>query len=216
MTARVRLGAVCWVLTVEFFIGQAVAQAAWRTPYSMVRDYVSDLGAAHCGTTSIPGSTTYICSPLDVVMNAAFVAFGVLVLFGAVLTASTWPRRGLTWAGLVFLVLLGLGKILVGLAPEDVHLGLHLLGALGIPAGNLAVLLLGAACWPSRRGWAVASWVLGGLGLIGFLLQVGAPHVLGVGTAERLAESTTVVWLMARGAVLLLRPEPSPAAHAVG
>jgi hypothetical protein len=32
----IALGGVCWMLSLEFFVGQAVAQAAWRTPYSLI------------------------------------------------------------------------------------------------------------------------------------------------------------------------------------
>jgi hypothetical protein len=30
------LGAGSWILTLLYFIGQAVAQAAWKTPYSLI------------------------------------------------------------------------------------------------------------------------------------------------------------------------------------
>ncbi len=32
----VLLGAILWILSLEFFVGQAVAQAAWHAPYSML------------------------------------------------------------------------------------------------------------------------------------------------------------------------------------
>jgi hypothetical protein len=32
LTRRVLIGALCWLLCLEWFIGQAIAQAAWTTP----------------------------------------------------------------------------------------------------------------------------------------------------------------------------------------
>jgi hypothetical protein len=39
------------MLTLLYFIGQLVAQAAWRTPYSLIDNRVSDLGNTECGRT---------------------------------------------------------------------------------------------------------------------------------------------------------------------
>ena len=38
------LGGGSWILTLLYFIGQAVAQAAWTTPYSLIDNRVSNLG----------------------------------------------------------------------------------------------------------------------------------------------------------------------------
>jgi hypothetical protein len=52
------LGGGSWILTLLYFIGQAVAQAAWRTPYSLIDNRVSDLGNTACGRTL---ANTYLC-----------------------------------------------------------------------------------------------------------------------------------------------------------
>jgi hypothetical membrane protein len=71
------LGGGSWILTLLYFIGQAVAQAAWTTPYSLIDNRVSDLGNTACGRTL---ANTYICSALHAVMNTTFVLTGVLTL----------------------------------------------------------------------------------------------------------------------------------------
>jgi hypothetical membrane protein len=136
----VLIGAVFWILTLEFFGGQGVAQAAWRTPYSLLTNSISDLGNTACGTwppasvnlKSLGLSATYICSPRHAVMNASFIVAGVLILLGAYLTRSQWPRRRLTSWGVALLMAAGVGKIIVGLVPENTVVLLHLLGSLGI------------------------------------------------------------------------------------
>ena len=120
------LGGGSWILTLLYFIGQAVAQAAWTTPYSLIDNRVSDLGNTACGRTL---ANTYICSPLHAVMNTTFVLTGVLILVGLFLTRSIWPQRRLTTWALILLGVAGLGTILVGLSPENVNVLFHLIAA---------------------------------------------------------------------------------------
>jgi hypothetical membrane protein len=203
---RVRLGAVLWLLTLVFFAGQAVAQAAFVPSYSLLDDRISDLGNTTCG----PWLTrAYACSPLHAVMNAALVATGVLILLGALLTWPAWlPRRLSAW-GLTSLALAGLGFVVVGLAPENVSLGLHLLGATNLVTSNLALLLLGLAIWRPHRRAATVTLVLAGVGFLGLLagplLIRSAGH--GGGLAERMVLYPVVAWAVGMGAALLRRSE---------
>lgn len=203
------LGGIAWILSVVYFAGQAVAQAVWTTPYSLVDNRVSDLGSTACGRTL---AHTYVCSPLHTVMNATFVLTGLLILGGLFLTRGAWPRRRLTTWGLVFLFVAGAGTILIGLSPENVNVPLHLLGALNIPAGNIAMLLIGLAVRRDRPGLALASVLLGGVGLLGLLS--GPPLVAltghGGGLAERIALYPLIVWMVAVG-LSLVRSSARPA-----
>jgi hypothetical membrane protein len=212
------VGGAFWMLTLLYFIGQLVAQAAWRTPYSLIDNRVSDLGNTECGRTL---ANTYICSPLHTVMNATFVLTGVLVLAGLFLTRTVWPRRRLTTWGLVPLGVAGAGTILVGLSPENVNVLFHLLGALNIPAGNAAMILLGLAIWPDRQAawFSVLSGVIGFLGLLaGPVLVILTGH--GGGLAERIALYPLIIWLIVFGYVILAKkvrasdvPEPIHKRH---
>lgn len=202
MSTKLRLGGLAWVLTLVYFAGQAVAQVAWRTPFSLVDNRVSDLGATSCGT-ALTGA--FICSPLHAVMNATLVVTGLLLLAGMVLVRGAWPRRRLTTWGLVMLAIAGAGTVLVGLAPENVSMPLHLLGALNIPCGNLAMLLLGLAAWNTDRARAWLSLALAAIGFLGIvagpLLVVLTGH--GGGLAERVALYPLIAWAAVTGASLL-------------
>lgn len=209
-TWQLRVGGICWIASLVFLIGQAIAQAAWTTPYSVADDTISDLGNTACGQWP-PANTTnkllahagvhyYVCSPLHTVMNVAVILTGVFLLLGLYLTRSIWPRRRLTIWGVVFLVLAGIGKIVDGLDPENQRIFLHLLGAFGIPCADIGILLLGLAVWHTRRGVGVFSVCLGVLGLLGYLALLAlttSPH--GVGTAERVADYAMVVWMVGLG-----------------
>jgi hypothetical membrane protein len=148
---RLSLGGAAWILTLLYFIGQIVAQAAWTTPYSLIDNRVSDLGNTSCGRSM---ANALICSPLHAVMNATFVVTGALILVGLFLTRAVWPRRRLTTSGLALLAVEGAGTILIGLSPENVNVPLHVAGALNIPAGNVAMILLGLAIWRARPAMA--------------------------------------------------------------
>jgi hypothetical protein len=196
------LGGGSWALALLYFIGQAVVQAAWRTSYSLIDNRVSDLGNTACGRTL---ANTYICSPLHTLMNATFVLTGVLIVVGLFLTRSIWPRRRLTTWGLILLGVAGAGTILVGLSPENVNVLFHLLGALNIPAGNAAMILLGLAIWRERRGIAWFSLVSGVIGFLGLLagpfLVITTGHAGGL--AERIALYPLIIWLIVFGFAIL-------------
>jgi hypothetical membrane protein len=140
-------------------------------------------------------------------MNTTFILTGVLILVGLVLTRSIWPRRRLTTWGLILLGVAGAGTILVGLSPENVNVLLHLIGALNIPAGNTAMIVLGLAIWRERPKLA---WFSVLAGLIGFLgLLVGPVLVIltghGGGLAERVALYPLIIWLIVFGSAILRR-----------
>jgi hypothetical membrane protein len=216
----VTLGAVFWILTLEFFVGQAVAQAAWRTPYSLLTNSISDLGNTACGTwppasvnlASLGLRAEYVCSPRHAVMNVSFIAAGVLILLGLYLTRSQWPPRRLTTWGIALLAVAGVGKIIVGLVPENTVVPLHFLGALGIPCAVIGILLLGLATWNTRRGVAVTSLVMASIGLLGpVITKVATGGLHDIGLAERLMEYPIFVWLALMGLVFLQAHRPRPA-----
>ena len=201
------LGAGCWLLTVAYFIVQPVVAAAWEPPYDVAADAISDLGITGCGDfRQFDDRVLYACSPRHVLMNTVFVVVGLLSSVGALLTRGIWPRRRLTTVGVAFVVLAGVGGILVGLAPADVNLAAHGVGALLQVPGAFGPLLLGVAAWSVRPGVAAFSLVSGAVGSAACLLYFGRSDLgLDPGVMERLAFDPLTVWTVALGAVLLAR-----------
>jgi hypothetical membrane protein len=197
-----RLGAGLWLCCFQFFVGEQIARLGWPGHYSMARNYISDLGAVHCD-----GSAA--CSSLHWVMNGSFVLQGLLIVFGAVLVRGFFPAKPVYRIALALFAIAGVGVLEVGLAPEDVHFRLHLLGAVvHFLGGNLAMILLGlvmirrSVCeaLPSR----LRSWITFALGSVGLLATLalafrGTPSwaALGwnTGTVERLAAYPLPLWL---------------------
>ncbi|MFJ6351027.1 DUF998 domain-containing protein [Streptomyces sp. NPDC092046] len=211
---RVRIGCAAWIVgVVQFFVVHVMTESAWARPYSWARNNISDLGNAHCALQSEP-EPRYVCSPEHGLMNGSFVALGVLLVVGAVLTGGALWRRGRT-AAVARLLLAGAGAgfVLVGLAPADVDENLHVLGALLIMAtGNIGLILAGSAL--AERTPAPLRWGTGLLGAaavtaLGLFLS---HHYLGLGMGgmERVAAFPVLLWALAAG-VRGLVPRTAPA-----
>ena len=210
--AAVVTGGVCWAVgVVQYAVAQIVAAAAWTRPYSLHNNYISDLGNTACGMFHVPhGTPYYVCSPDHGVMNASFVVFGVLTVAGAVLLLRIWPAGHLARWALVLWVLSGLGKIIVGLVPENTHIGLHLLGALNVPLGSVAILLLSLAIRRTSPTISLIGIVVAMVGLVGSVLSTGGQYAgssaylgLGVGGAERLASYPGSLWMLMIGIIAM-------------
>lgn len=198
------LGATCWALSIGFFVVQAVAQAATTRPYSLVTNYISDLGSTSCGTLALPGHHLDVCSPLHQLVGGTFIVVGILHALGAIATYRAWPRPPVATIGLGLLVLAGAGLTLTGFEPENVNLALHTVGALvGILSLNLAMVLLGVTLLGS-------TWVLGGLaliagigGLVGTYLFTNPAAGVPAGIAERIADYPGAAMVVVFGCYLL-------------
>jgi hypothetical membrane protein len=201
------VGATCWTLTVAYLLVQPVVATAWPTPYDLATNSISDLGVSICGSyPRFDDRVIYACSPRHALMNTVFVMVGVLTAAGAVLTRGVWPRRRVTSVGVAFVVLAGVGGILVGLAPANVNLAAHGAGALLQVPGAVGPLLLGVAAWSVQRPVAAFSLLCGVVGSAASLLYFsGSDLGLGLGVMEHLAFDPLTVWTTVLGVVLLGR-----------
>jgi hypothetical membrane protein len=200
------VGAACWAMTVAYLLVQPVVAAAWPTSYDLATNSISDLGVTGCGDLQQFDRVVYVCSPWHALMNAVFVMVGLLTAGGAVLTRAVWPRRRVTAVGVAFVVLAGVGGIVVGLAPANVNLAAHGAGALLQVPGAVGPLLLGVAAWSVQtagRGVLPACGVVGSAASLLYFSQVYLG--LGLGGMEHLAFDPLTVWTTVLGVVLLRR-----------
>jgi hypothetical membrane protein len=200
------LGAVVWILAIQFFIAQLIVQSAWTTPFSLTTNYISDLGNTTCGPYPVD-SRTYVCSPWHTWMNASFILLGVIILVGAALIYRAFPSGRTRMAGLALLALAGPGSMLVGLFPENVNITPHTIGAAAhFVSGNLGIGVLGIAIAATRRQTplAVYSIISGSVGLLATALFVSGHYLgLGIGGMERIAAYPLPLWLIVVGVSLL-------------
>jgi hypothetical membrane protein len=199
---RLRGGALAWLLTLQFFIVEAVAQARLDVPYSRADDVISALGTAD--------------SPAHLLMNASFLLQGVLIGAGLFLLRPALPGG----AGAAATVLLGAsagGVFVVGVFPSDGNGTLHAFGAvLHLLGGDCGLIALAYAL---RRRSEVVGTALALLGVVGtgmtifFLTEV--TEYLGRGGTERAAAYVLPIGLALAGTALwLLGPAPAGSSRA--
>jgi hypothetical membrane protein len=207
---KLATGGTIWILaTLQYAIIQVIAVSAWHAPYSWLNNYISDLGNTACGQFAVPhGTQSYVCSPLHSAMNASFIITGVLTIAGAFLLQQMWPHRRLTTVALALWVIAGLGKIVVGLVPENTNIDLHLLGAFNIPVGSAAILLLSLSVLRSRRGLGITGVAAAVIGLAGTVLSTAGQFAgsslylgLGAGGMERVADYPGSLWVLMIGVI---------------
>jgi hypothetical membrane protein len=205
-----RAGGALWlVAAIQFVAAMAVTQVGWRTPYSLLTNPVSDLGAVHCGIP--PGGGPYVCSPWHAVFDASVVLVGLLVIAGLVGLRRVFPPGRRSAAGFGLVILSALGAIGVGLFPEDVNGGVHgLVSLMAFGFGNAAILVLGSAVAGARewRGFPTFSAGLGGVGFAALaVFLLGTWGALGPGGAERLIIGPELLWIATVGAHALRLPD---------
>ena len=209
----VRHGAILWIIgVVEFIVGMAVTQAGYTgTSYSLLHNYISDLGAAHCG---LYHSDLYVCSPWHDVFNVSIVVMGLLLIVGTLLIRTAFPARSTRTVGLALLILAGVGSIGVGLSPEDVNLAVHTASAaIAFVLGNVALVVLGIAMfrdtrWDGFRAYTIFSGLVGLIAFVLFYVKVWGP--LGVGGMERLIVAPLLLWALVVSIHLVRIPTYAP------
>ena len=108
---RMRAGASLIAAGGFYLAAESVSARAWTAPgYSYAGNWISDLGAP--AVEVFHGRA--VNSPLHAVMNAAFLADGLLFLLGAILLARA-ARGPSAHLFLVFALAHSLGMLLVGL-----------------------------------------------------------------------------------------------------
>lgn len=210
--ARAATGAAFYVAaTLQYAVAQVVTASAWDPPYDWDNNYISDLGNTGCGMFAMPRATPqHVCSPLNAVMNASFILSGLLVIAGTLSLWTYWSTRRIAITAQVLWMIAAVGKIVVGLVPENVDIRLHTAAALNIPVGNVAVLLLSIATFRQRPMLAATGIAIFAVSLVAMLLsiaaQLGRPDLLfglGAGGMERLSGYPANLWLLLAGFVVL-------------
>ena len=190
------IGPTFWMLSLQYFITQWVAAYAWKTPFSLRLNTISDLGNTACGTYG----GRYVCSPLSGWMNASFIVLGIFMIAGSGLIYHEFRRTRASKLGFNAMALAGLGTIVVGLFPENTIGALHFSGAL-LPflIGNLGLIILGLSLELSKplEYYTIISggFALAALALFETKIYLG----LGIGGMERLTAYPQTIWLIVFG-----------------
>ena len=190
-----------WLAQPAYLVAEVALAALAGVRYSLPDDTISALG-----TSCAPGEGG--CSSAPLLMNVAFVVFGLLQALGAVPLVRARGRTavvGWLW------VVAGLASVGVGLLPVDTHPMAHSVVALPVfVAQPLALLLHARLLDPGhvrRAGLALATLAL--LGVAAFVGLLGADHWSGL--AERAAIWPAKLWLPLAALATAGPPRPADA-----
>jgi len=186
---RLRWGALAWLLTLQFFVVETIAQSRYAGPYSRADDTISALGTGHSAAHQL--------------MNASFVLQAGLILAGALLLRPVLLRAAGQVAP-VLLIVSAAGVLLVGVFPSDQNALVHASGAVAhLVGGGLGLIALAYAVRPRSE---LVGTALAALGLVGTAATVffltGVTQFLGVGGTERVAGYVIPIGLALAGTAL--------------
>ena len=186
---RRRWGALAWVPTLQFFVVETVAELRFDQPYSRIDDVISVLGGGG--------------SPAAPLMNASFVAQGVLITTGALLLRPALPGTAGRFTT-VLLSLAGVGVFVVGVVPLDVNGTVHAAGAMSyLLGGGLGLVALAHALRPRSETLSTGLAVLGVVATaMTVLFLAGITGSLGEGGTERAAAYPLPLGLALAGVAL--------------
>ena len=186
---RLRAGAAAWLLTLQFFVVEAVAESRFAGPYSRTDTVISALGGADSAARQL--------------MNASFVVQGALILGGALLLRPVL-LRGAASVAPVLLGAAAVGVLLVGVFPITGNSTLHGMGAvLYFVGGGLGLIALAYAVRPRSEALGTVLALLGLVGMVGTVLFLtGVTSFLGVGGTERVAAYVLPIGLAVAGVTL--------------
>ncbi|WP_220658642.1 DUF998 domain-containing protein [Tsukamurella sp. TY48] len=215
--ARTALAGGLLAASVLYFLAEVVVASRWPQPYSWTGNMISDLGVPEClGDMSRFGDLAvadrYICSPWHPVMNAAFVAVGLL---GIAAAAALLPRIPRPWDRIVLALaaINGIALACVGLFPGSagefpggppVRTVVHPIAAYVEHVSGMALMAIAIVLLVPRR-WdlaGVTALLFGISGLAALVIPWGNP--IGPGGTERAAIDPFLWWRVAVGVALLV------------
>lgn len=193
---RHTVAAIAWTLAFAYLVVEFVTAVAWRRDYSFRHDTISDLGITAC--------TPNMCSPLHLLMNAAFVVLGLLTIVGAVGLRDYIPHGRRQWSIVALAVIIGASTAATGVFPSNDGIVIHGLAVLpALVSRHIVLILLAIWLWKQRRLAAIWSAVCASTGLAGTILfTIG----LQVGITERLVFYPLPAWMAVTGAAVIGRP----------
>jgi hypothetical membrane protein len=186
---RLRGGALAWLLTLQFFLVETVAQAQMKVPYSRSDNTISVLGATD--------------SPAHRLMNFSFLVLGVLIVAGALLLRPALRGRGARLAP-PLLALAAIGVMIVGVFPRDLHPLPHAVGVGAYLVGAaLGLICLAYGVRPRSEGLGTLLALLGVVSAaMSIFFLAGVTQYLGLGGTERSAGYCLPIALAIAGAAL--------------
>lgn len=195
------IGPLVWVLGLQYFVAQVITARAWPRPYSWSTDMISDLGNTACGYYG----QRYVCSPQHGLMNASLILLGITMAVGALLIYQEFKESKATLLCFLLMAVAGIGAMMVGLVPENVHVNIHGAAAfMALAVGNFSIVLLSLVLHKANIYLRTFTFVLGAASLSALAMFFSGRYFgLGAGGMERLASYPQTIWLILFGIYMM-------------
>src|SRR5665213_3078509 len=102
------VGPAVWMLSIQYYVIQAIVALHYIPSYSIRSNTISDLGNSSCGIYS----GRAVCSPLHNLMNASFILLGVTMATGSLLIYQEFKESMAILAGFSLMAIAGLGTLM--------------------------------------------------------------------------------------------------------
>jgi hypothetical membrane protein len=190
------VGPSFWTVSIQYFLTLIYVATGWAGNYSIMHNTISDLGNTECALYS----ERFVCSPYFTWMNASFIVLGFTMIIGSALIYQEFKKSSGSYIGFSLMALAGLGTVLVGLFPENIHGDLHFIGAaLALLFGNVGLVVIGFSL-DLPKWFRIYTSVTGIVALSALFLFATTEYLsFGIGGMERLASHPQTLWLIAFG-----------------
>lgn len=212
-----RVGALFWMLGIQYYISEWYAGRAYRPHYNYLTDYMSVLGKIVCDSA--------VCSPRHQLMNASFIVEGLIFFLGMILLRNRLPRNAAARFGEVYVCISNLSLFGLGIFTEE-RIRVHKFFAIcHIVLGALGMLMMSAGYMNRARRKVLAILLhingLAVLGSIALLMATGYFSSIPEGLIERVSAYSVTDWMIIMGFVIFFRslrvpesPAKAPVAEA--
>lgn len=206
---RILIGAVLWLLCLQFFVAEQIAAHAFYPPYSFLYQLISDLGSTRCGMEVLPPT----CSPHHVYLNLSLALQGLLIAVGVLGVRRSFNARFGFHAATTLLLLSGVFVFWMGATPLNLAHQLHMaVSNLYLLCGGAAILLFGGMMFtePAERPILGLVSLLAGVPIFvaAVLMATNAAPIwervgLSQGIVQRVSAYGIPLWLAMMGIALL-------------
>ncbi len=194
------VGWILFVGSLQFVVEMAVEELLlpW---YNIVQNAISDLGG-------------YSAGGLRYFFDASVFGVGVAAAVSALLLWSRLPRNRSLRVGEIFLLVAGIGAMVVGLYPEYTHAP-HAIGAiLAFLFGNLGLMALGRGFRKTGEDLRFArfTWLCGLFGMLSIVVAILAGMYIAqdvFGITERMIVAPILLWAIVYGLLRIRGTLPS-------
>nr|WP_246384246.1 DUF998 domain-containing protein [Gracilibacillus halotolerans] len=202
------VGRAAWIFLSTYFLFEYIVIRETITPYSILKQPMSDLGVTACGNDTYVLATYEICSPYHPLMNITFTLIGVAIFVGAILLQPLLPKLRRIRIATVLFAIYGISFAISGIIPADISFTAHTISALpGMVVQIPALFFIAQSIkftMPKFYKWTLFILIVNSSTIVLLCLQAFITSLPG-GLLQRILYGSIFVWMIVTAIVLQMR-----------